>query len=145
MLAFLVARHGNLWHNYNMAKKTDVDKALIAAAQKAGCEVAEDETILIKSRSGMLVSFAFGQDNLLKAVTAANKLGVHIPIRENSAATVQPVEAPKPAGGSFTVQATSNKNLWFDVLDDAGNPVNEKRLRKADAEKLAEELMQNAG
>ena len=56
------------------------------------------------------------------------------------------VDVPEPKvirAGEYTIEATSSKQTWFDVIDAEGNIVNEKRLRKDDAVVLVEGLSSN--
>jgi len=123
---------------------TSVAEQFEELCHRAGHDVTNDEVnIIVKdSNTGAVIAIPKMYDSLSDMVHSASKHGVlvnHVWNR-NEDMTVGRTTVEVPTSSEYTIEPTSEKQTWFDVIDSDGNIVNEKRLRRADAESLVEEL-----
>ena len=119
---------------------TGNDKIIMQACESAGCYVVEDEFVfLVRDENGNQAAINYGQESVERACVNLARLGIN-GVAEWVGKVPEQV-APKPkAHIEYKIEPTSEKMTWFNVLDNDGNIQNAKRLRKADAIELMENL-----
>lgn len=136
--------------------KTPTDTVIENLCKKANFNIVHDGQLFVENPLlRTKIAMPYGQTDLPRALKtlAANGLSVGGYTQEDIETaqggvvidnTPEPepvVEAPvTTTDHGFKIVATSEKNVWFDVVNSAGDIVSEKRLRKAAAQKLADEM-----